>query len=386
MIPYGKQSLSEKDIESVVNVLRSTHLTQGEEVPKFERRIAKLTNAKYGIAVNSATSALHLSCLALGLQKGDYLWTTPNTFVASANCGIYCNAKIDFVDISEDDALIDVRLLKEKLDRASREGKIPKILVVVHLTGNSCEMKAIRKITQKHNIAIIEDASHAIGGQYENEPIGNCKYSDICVFSFHPVKIITTGEGGMVMTNSEDVAKNVERLRTHGITKNPDEFTRKENYPWSYEQQDIGFNYRMTDIQAALGYSQSYRLHEFVDERNRLLRNYNELISDIDIPVKTLKIASNVVSSVHLGVVKLNEFDPERHLSMFKYMRSNKIGVQIHYSPIHLQPFYRKLGFREGDFPNAERYERNAVSLPLYPGLTKDHQFSVIKLLKSGLQ
>lgn len=385
-IPYGKQQITEEDLNCVINIMKGSHLTQGEEVPKFEQYISSLTQAKYGIAVNSATSALHLSCLAIGLQEGDYLWTTPNTFVASANCGIYCGAKIDFVDISEDDGLIDLNCLEKKLEQANLEGKIPKILVVVHLAGTSCAMAEIKKITEKYSIAIIEDASHAIGGQYNNEPVGNCKYSDICVFSFHPVKIITTAEGGMVTTNSRRLADKIRKLRTHGITKDPGEFIREDNYPWSYEQHEIGYNYRMTDIQAALGNSQASRLGEIVIERNRQLNSYKVLIKDKNLPISLLKIPDNVISAVHLAVVQLDEYNPNRHLNLFNFMRSNGIGVQVHYSPVHLQPFYRKMGFREGDFPKAEKYENNAFSIPLFPGLTEEQQLRVIDVLHQGLK
>ena len=385
-IPYGKQHITEEDVSSVIRILKGSHLTQGEEVPKFEEYISTLTEAKYGIAVNSATSALHLSCLAMGLQEGDYLWTTPNTFVASANCGVYCGAQVDFVDISEDDALIDIGCLKDKLEQASQQGKIPKVLVVVHLAGTSCAMAEIKEITEEYSIAIIEDASHAIGGRYNNEPVGNCKYSDICVFSFHPVKIITTAEGGMITTNSKSLADKIRKIRAHGITKNPDEFMRMDNYPWSYEQQDIGYNYRMTDIQAALGNSQASRLGEIVMERNRQLNNYKVLIEDNNLPINILKIPDNVVSAVHLAVVRLNEYNPKKHLDLFNFMRSNGIGVQVHYSPVHLQPFYRKMGFREGNFPKAEKYERSAFSIPLFPGLTEEQQLKVVEILRQGLK
>ena len=382
-IPYGRQSITSQDIDAVVGVLKSPFLTQGPVVPAFENAVANKVASRYGVAVNSATSALHISCLALGLGPGDQLWTSPNTFVASSNCGLYCGAQIDFVDICPSTGLMDIEALRLKLSQAKRINKLPKILVPVHFSGASCDMAAISMLAKEYQFAVIEDASHAIGGSYQGNPVGSCRYSDICVFSFHPVKVITTGEGGMAVTNNKDLAERMSMFRSHGITKDPSNYQLPSPAPWSYEQQLLGFNYRVTDIQAALGLSQLNRLEEIVNERNRLRNHYLALAEHL--PVRFLEIPKDVFSSVHLAVIRLNQMTPGLHRRVFDYMRESKIGVQLHYSPVHLQPFYRDMGFSLGDFPHAEAYATNAFSLPLYPGLSIENQQHIIGLLEKAL-
>ncbi len=378
-LPYGRQTISEADIAAVVNVLRGPFLTQGPAVPLFEKAVAEKVGAAYGVAMNSATSALHLACLALELGPDDWLWTTPITFVASANCARYCGAKVDFVDIDPRTGLMSVKALSMKLETAKRNGKLPKIVVPVHLCGTSCEMKSINKLAQEYGFVILEDASHAIGGNYRGHPVGNCKYSSITVFSFHPVKIITTGEGGLATTNDAELAQKMAELRSHGITKDAKRFEHRPAGPWSYEQQNLGYNYRITDIQAALGLSQLQGLDGIVSERNRQIERYRELLAEM--PVKLLSIPEDVLSSLHLAVIRLAETEPDKHRLVFEGMRAASIGVQLHYSPVHLQPYYRRLGFREGDFPEAEAYGTNAMSLPLFPGLHDGDQQRVVRTL-----
>lgn len=379
-IPYGKQKITRADIREVVRTLKSDFLTQGPIVPKFEEDLSNTVEANYAIAVNSATSALHIACLALDLQSGDQLWTSPISFVASANCALYCGANVDFVDINPLNGLIDENLLEKKLEKAALIKKLPKVLVPVHLAGTSCNMDKIYKLANKYNFKIIEDASHALGGKYKNEPIGNCKYSDITVFSFHPVKIITTGEGGVATTNSSYLAKKMMELRSHGINKNLKDFLSKEEGLWHYEQINLGFNYRLSDIHAALGISQLRRLKSIIEERNKILDIYKSLAGNLRISF--LEIPSDCLSSVHLGIIKLNTDDPEEHKNIFKNMRMKNIGVQLHYIPIHTHPFYKKLGFKYGDFPQSEIYAKKAMSLPLFPGLKRKNQRKVINYLK----
>ncbi len=378
-IPYGRQTISEADIAAVEAVLRGPYLTQGATVPAFENAVASLVAARHAVAVNSATSALHLACLALGLSPGDRLWTTPVTFVASANCGRYCGADVDFVDIDPSTALMSVTSLEQKLEQAARAGTLPKVLVPVHLCGTSCDMAAIAALAQRYGFAVLEDASHAIGGSYRDEPVGNCRYSAITVFSFHPVKIITTAEGGLATTNDPQLARRMADLRSHGITKEEARFERPAPGPWSYEQQELGFNYRLTDLQAALGLSQLERLEAIVAERHRLFEVYRQQLTTL--PVRLLEIPADVHSALHLAVILLNNPDPEHHRRLFEGLRAAGIGVQLHYSPVHLQPYYRRLGFAEADFPEAEAYARNAISLPLYPGLQEQEQQRVLKVL-----
>ena len=378
-IPYGKQHINEEDIEEVVNVLKSQFITQGPKVPAFEKQICRKVKSKYSIATNSATSSLHIACLALGLGPGDILWTSSITFVASANCALYCGAKIDFVDIDSDTGLMSTNDLKRKLENAEKVGKLPKILIPVHLAGSSCDMKEIFSLSQKYVFSIIEDASHAIGGKFLDEPVGSCKYSDITIFSFHPVKIITTGEGGVGTTNSIDLANSMSELRSHGITKDKNKFLLKTvNEDWRYEQQKLGFNYRLTDISAALGLSQLKRLERVVELRNNLYKNYVELFRELN--VKMLTIPSGVYSALHLAVLRMEDVNLQKLL--FKKFRDEGIGTQVHYTPVHLQPFYKQFGFKEGDFPNSEIYSKTSLSIPLYPGLKKSDQKRIFRLLE----
>jgi len=378
-IPYGKQYISKDDVSAVIKILKSNYLTQGDQVPKFEKSLSNFLKVNYSIAVNSGTSALHIACLALGLTKGDYLWTSPISFVASANCGRYCNAEIDFIDIDLKTGLLDVHLLSEKLKKAELKGKLPKIIVCVHLGGTSCDMKSIKKLSEKFGFKVIEDASHTFGGTYFEGKVGDCKYSDICVFSFHPVKIITTAEGGLATTNSKVLAEKMELLRTHYITKDPSKFELINFGNWSYEQQGLGFNYRMNDIQAALGLSQLKRISSIIEERNKILNTYKNNINDPNISF--LKIDKNIKSAVHLVIVIFNNISEENHKKLFNEMRQRNIGVQLHYSPIHLQPYYRKLGFKKGDYPKSEEYSRKALSLPVFEGLKDAQQKYVVKSL-----
>jgi len=383
-LPYGRQTITPDDEKAVLDCLRSPFLTQGPTVPAFEQAIAAKVGADYGVAVNSATSALHLACLALGLGPGDRLWTSPITFVASANCGRYCGADVDFVDIDPVTGLMSVKALAAKLEAAEREGTLPKVVVPVHLCGTSCDMASIAALADRYGFVVLEDASHAIGGRYQGEHVGSCFHSAITVFSFHPVKIITTGEGGLATTNDPRLAQRIAELRSHGITKDVQHFELTAPGPWSYEQQELGFNYRMTDLQAALGLSQLQRLDAIVAERNRQLQLYRELLSEL--PIQLLTVPEDVLSSLHLAVIRFADPRPEHHRRVFEGLRAVSIGVQLHYTPVHLQPYYRRLGFREGDFPKAEAYASNAISLPLYPGLLHAEQQRVAEALATLLR
>jgi UDP-4-amino-4,6-dideoxy-N-acetyl-beta-L-altrosamine transaminase len=383
-LPYGRQTITEDDIAAVEAVLRSPFLTQGPAVPAFEQAVAARVGAAHGVSVNSATSALHIACLALGLGPGDWLWTSPITFVASANCGRYCGAQVDFVDIDPSTGLMSADALEQKLHQASKSGTLPKVVVPVHLTGSSCDMQAISVLAERYGFAVLEDASHAIGGQYKGEPVGNCRYSTITVFSFHPVKIITSGEGGMATTNDPNLAQLMAELRSHGIVRETERFEHLPAGPWVYEQQQLGFNYRMTDLQAALGLSQLQRLDAIVAERNRQLQRYRELLADL--PVQVLKVPDQVLSSVHLAVIRLQQATAEQHRQVFEGLRAAGIGVQLHYSPVHLHPYYRALGFEERQFPQAETYASVAISLPLFPGLSNADQEQVVGLLAQQLK
>ena len=382
-LPYGKHSITNGDILKVIRTLKSDFLTQGPLVPEFERLISLKVNSNYAVAVNSATSALHIACLALNLKPEQYVWTSPISFVASSNCALYCGAKIDFVDINPNTGLIDENLLEKKLKKAAIQKKLPKILIPVHLAGTSCNMQKIYYLSLKYKFKIIEDASHALGGKYKSIPVGSCQFSDITVFSFHPVKMITTGEGGVATTNDKFLFEKMNKLRCHGITKNKKEFIFKQKGEWHYEQNVLGFNYRLSDLQAALGISQLKRLEKIVKKRNDLLKFYKYISKKLDISF--LDIPEDCLSSVHLAIVKFNKFNPNFHKNIFNKMRENNIGVQIHYIPIHLQPFYRKIGFKVGDFPNAELYAQNVLTIPLYTQLKKSHQIRVINTLKEAL-
>jgi len=383
-LPYGRQTITEGDIAAVADVLRSPYLTQGPAIPAFEQAVSAQVRARYGIAVNSATSALHIACMALGLGPGDHLWTTPITFVASANCGRYCGAEVDFVDVEPSTGLISLEALENKLKLASRAGCLPKVLVPVHLCGTSCAMEPISALASEYGVAVLEDASHAIGGRYQNQPVGDCRYSAITVFSFHPVKIITTAEGGLATTNDSKLAQRMEDLRSHGITKEEGRFEHPSAGPWSYEQQHLGFNYRMTDLQAALGLSQLQRLETIVAERHLLMEKYRLLLANL--PLRLLVIPRDVRSALHLAVIRLDDPSPAHHRRVFEGLRAAGIGVQLHYIPVHLQPYYRRLGFQEGDFPQAEAYACNAISLPLYPGLEDADQQKVVQILTTLLR
>lgn len=380
-IPYGRQDISESDIDAVVSVLRSDYLTQGPAVPAFEQVVAARVGAKHALAVNSATSALHIACLSLGLGEGDLLWTTPNTFVASANCARYCGADVDFVDIDAGSWNLSLAKLEEKLIAAKQRGRLPKIVVPVHFAGQPTAQEAIWKLGQTYGFRIIEDASHAIGASFESEQVGSCKWSDITIFSFHPVKIVTTGEGGMALTNSPELAEKMGLLRSHGITRDASRFEYENAGPWYYEQQTLGFNYRLTDIQAALGKSQMDRLDTYVERRNQLARRYDSELSAL--PLKLPAITQGNRSAFHLYIIRvpLSSTGPDR-LEVFNALREAGIQANLHYLPVHLQPYYRSLGFTVGQFPEAELHSREAISLPLFPTLSEAEQDHVITQLK----
>lgn len=369
MIPYGKQEILQEDIKAAVDVLNSDFLTQGPVVGKFEQAIAQYCGVKYGVAVNSGTSALHIACLSLGIGVGDVVWTTPITFVASANCVRYCGADVDFVDIDPNTYNMSVVALEQKLSIAKIQGNLPKAVIPVHMCGQSCEMDKIKWLSEKYGFFIIEDASHAVGAKYKNNPVGSCKFSDIAVFSFHPVKIITTAEGGMALTNNKILFEKMNRLRSHGITRNPDHMIHEPDGAWYYQQVELGFNYRMTEIQAAIGISQLKRLDAYVANRHKIAEKYNKFLDNL--PVKTPYCQDDAYSSFHLYIIRLHLNEIKKTYSqVFDGLRSVGVGVHLHYIPVHTQPYYRKLGFHTGDFPEAERYYQEALTLPLYPTLT----------------
>lgn len=383
-IPYGRQDISEEDIACVVDVLRSDYLTQGPKVPEFEERIASHVDAKFAVAVNSATSALHIACLALGVAKGDIVWTSPITFVASANAALYCGANIDFVDIDPLTYNMSIPALRLKLEEASKSGCLPRVVIPVHFAGQPCSMQEIHQLSKEYQFRIIEDASHAIGAEYLGDKVGSCKYSDICVFSFHPVKIITTAEGGMALTNDSELAHRMNLYRSHGITRNPEDMQGESHGPWYYQQISLGYNYRMTELQAALGCSQLNRLKEFISERRRLAKKYD--ISLMDSPIKLPYQTQDAISSYHLYPIWIDQsrLGVSRQ-SIFEKFRAQNIGVNVHYIPVHLQPYYQKLGFFEGQFPEAEKYYSGAISIPLYAGLG-DNIYRVIEAIHVSLR
>lgn len=379
MIPYGRQDISDEDIAAVVAVLRSDFLTQGPAVPRFEAAIAAHCGAAHAVAVNSATSALHIACLALGLGAGDRLWTVPNTFVASANVGLYCGARVDFVDITPDTYLMCPEALAQKLAEAEASGTLPKVIIPVHFAGQSCDMAAIGALAKRYGVKVIEDASHAIGASYQGAPVGNCAHSDICVFSFHPVKIITTAEGGLATTQDAALAQKMDLFRSHGVTRSPDLMTCAQGKGgWYYEQVALGYNYRMTEMQAALGVSQMDRLGAFVARRNALAARYDDILAAL--PITLPAQSSDSYSAYHLYPIQV-----ENRADVFARLRAGGIGVNVHYIPVHTQPYYRDLGFKRGDFPNAEGYYDRAISIPLYAGLTEADQDEVKAVLKAAL-
>ncbi|WP_337056930.1 UDP-4-amino-4,6-dideoxy-N-acetyl-beta-L-altrosamine transaminase [Pseudomonas sp. USHLN015] len=385
MIPYGRQNISQADIDAVVDTLRSDWLTQGPAIERFEQAVAQRCQAAHGIAVSNATAALHIACLALDLGPGDRLWTSPNTFVASANCGLYCGAQVDFVDIDPATLNLDVAQLDARLQRAERDGTLPKVVVPVAFAGQSCDMARIAELARRYGFRVIEDASHAIGASYGGRPVGCCEHADITVFSFHPVKIITTGEGGLLTTNDPRLAERLRRLRSHGITRDPAAMTGPSEGPWYYQQLELGFNYRMTDLQAALGLSQLQRLDAFVARRRQLVARYGERLADL--PLELPQVQAGAEPAWHLYPVRLRlERLQHGHRAIFEALRGAGIGVNLHYIPVHLQPYYRQLGFAPGDFPEAERYYAEALSLPLFPDLTDEQQDQVASTLASVLQ
>lgn len=383
MIPYGRQNINEADIQAVVDVLRSDFLTQGPAVPAFEKVVADYCGARHAVAVNSATSALHIACLALGVSPGDRVWTSAITFVASANCALYCGAQVDFLDIDPLTYNVSVNHLAKKLEDAERTDNLPKVVIPVHLCGQPCDMAAIYALGKRYSFRIVEDASHAIGGRYRGEPIGNCRYSDIAVFSFHPVKIITTAEGGMAVTNDPRLAKRMQLLRTHGITRDAHDMTHEPDGPWYYQQITLGFNYRMTDVQAALGLSQMSRLDEFVSRRSAIAARYDAILAGL--PVLTPWQHPDGHSARHLYVVRLRLDRIKRtHREVFEAMRSAGVGVNVHYIPVHRQPYQEQLGTARAILPEADRYYAEAISLPMYPGLTDQQQDHVVAALREA--
>lgn len=384
-IPYGRQDITQSDIDAVIKVLRSDFITQGPVVPAFEGAVAKYCNSQYAVAVNSATSALHIACLALGVCKGDVVWTSPITFVASANCALYCGATVDFVDIDPRTYNISVERLAEKLELAARTNTLPKALIPVHLCGQPCEMHQIRQLSRKYHFCVIEDASHAIGARYQNEPIGNCRYSDITVFSFHPVKIITTGEGGMALTNDPELANRLQRLRSHGISGDPAEMQpRPTDEIWNYQQTRLGYNYRMTDIQAALGVSQMERLQAYVDSRHRIAERYNAELADL--PIQLPWQSPDSYSSFHLYPIRIRaDLSVVSQRELYDVLRADGINVNLHYIPVYRQPYYESMGFKAGYCPEAENYFRQTLSIPMFPTLAEAEQGQVIQILTEAL-
>ncbi len=384
MIPYGRQDINQQDIDAVVKVLKSDFLTQGPQVPAFEQAIIDACDAKYAVAVNSATSALHIACLALELGGDDWLWTTPNTFVASANCALYCGAKVDFVDIDPHTYNLCAKQLEKKLIAAEQVGKLPKIVIPVHFSGQPCDMQAIHELAKKYGFKVIEDASHAIGGKYKGEPIGNSRYSDITIFSFHPVKIVTSAEGGAAVTNNTELAEKMLLLRSHGITRDESLMTQIMDGPWYYQQIVLGFNYRMTELQAALGLSQMQRLEEFVIKRHKLAFRYDELLQNLPIILPWQHPDS--YSARHLYVIRLQlEQINTTHLDVFNALRAAGVLVNLHYIPVHMQPYYQKQGFESGQFPKAEQYYKEAISIPMFPAMTDEQQNLVCATLQTLL-
>jgi UDP-4-amino-4,6-dideoxy-N-acetyl-beta-L-altrosamine transaminase len=384
-IPYGRQDINDSDINAVIEVLKSSYLTQGPTVPRFENCVKNYCKANHAIAVNSATSALHIALLALEVGPGDFVWTSPNTFVASANAALYCGAHVDFVDIDENTYNMSVEALTIKLEQAYLENKLPKVIIPVHLSGQSCDMEAINKLAKKYSFKIVEDASHAIGGNYKNMPIGNCQFSDITVFSFHPVKIITTAEGGMALTNDCNLANRLQLFRSHGVTRDPNQMTKEMDGPWYYQQIELGYNYRMSDIQAALGISQMDRLDEYIRRRHEIASRYNHELEDLPAILPFQPKYSYSAYHLYILRLKLNEIEPLTQKMIFEKLHAKGILVNLHYIPVHTHPFYQRLGFKFGDFPNSENYYSQSISIPMYPSLSNTEQSRVIQILKTTL-
>ena len=386
MIPYGRQDVDEADVRAVVEVLRSDFLTQGPVVPRFEAAMTTYCGAGHAVATNSATSALHVACLALGVGLGDRVWTSAVTFLASANCARYCGADVDFIDIDPQTCNMSVDDLARRLEQAEQAGKLPKVVIPVHLGGQSCDMAAIHALSQRYGFHIVEDASHAVGGCYRSEPVGSCRYSDVVVFSFHPVKIITTAEGGMALTNHAALARRMRLFASHGMTRDVGEMTKASDGPWYYQQIELGYNYRLTELQAALGLSQMQRLDEFVARRHAIARRYDELLAQM--PVTPVVQHPDCYSGLHLYVIRLQlERLRRSHREVFELLRAAGIGVNLHYIPVYLQPYYQRLGFRAGHCPNAENYYSRAISIPMYAQLDAAKQDAVVAaLLRATLE
>ena len=381
-LPYSRQYIDSKDISSVVNVLKSDYITQGKTIIKFEKKVTSLVGSKFGVATNSATSALHIACLSLGLTKNDILWTVPNTFVASANCGLYCGAKVDFVDIDDTTLNLSIEKLKVKLEKSKKINKLPKIIVPVHFAGNPYPQEELYNLSKKYKFKIIEDASHALGASYKKNYVGSCKWSDICVFSFHPVKPITTAEGGMALTNNKIIFEKLMLLRNHGINKNPKFRKKRKLGQWYYEQQMLGFNYRMNDIEASLGISQIDKLKSFLKKRNKIANRYQ--LNFKSLPIQTQTISPKSISTYHLFIIMLpnKKRIKENYNKIFKFFLKNKIGVNLHYLPVHLHPVYKRIGFKKGDFPNSETYSKRAFSIPIFHQMSDKEHNRIIKIIK----
>jgi len=382
LIPYGRQNISQEDIDAVIETLQSPFLTQGPKVPEFEKEICSYTGGRFATAFNSATSALHAACFALGLSKGDIFWTSPISFVASANCGLYCGASVDFVDVNPKSNNICPNELEKKLIESKKNKTLPKVLIVVHLSGMPCEMKKIHALSVKYDFRIIEDASHAVGSEFEGKKTGNCEYSDICIFSFHPVKIITTAEGGMAVTNSKEIHDSLTLHRTHGITKDESKMSKTPDGPWYYEQKILGFNYRMTDIQAALGISQLSKIDTFILKRRQIEKRYDQELSSL--PIILPEKSNNALSSLHLYIIKIKlDQVSKSHKEIFTNLQLKGIGVNLHYIPIYRQPYFARYNFDQSQFLNSELYYSHAISIPMHASMSSKDQDLVISALKS---